>query len=39
MLVGSLAGGFGTRPAENADVLPLPMVEVGDRHLLWHIVL
>jgi glucose-1-phosphate cytidylyltransferase len=33
-----LAGGFGTRLAERTDELPKPMVEVGDRPMLWHIL-
>jgi glucose-1-phosphate cytidylyltransferase len=33
-----LAGGQGTRLAEETDVRPKPMVEVGYRPLLWHIM-
>lgn len=33
-----LAGGFGTRIAEESDHKPKPMVEVGGRPLLWHIM-
>jgi glucose-1-phosphate cytidylyltransferase len=33
-----LAGGLGTRLAEETDVRPKPMVEIGDRPLLWHIM-
>lgn len=33
-----LAGGFGTRLAEYTDVIPKPMVSVGGRPVLWHIM-
>lgn len=33
-----LAGGLGTRIAEESDAKPKPMVEVGGRPLLWHIM-
>src|SRR3569833_3293105 len=33
-----LAGGLGTRIAEESDHKPNPMVEVGGRPLLWHIM-
>jgi len=36
--VAILAGGFGTRLAEETDVIPKPMVDVGDRPILWHIM-
>lgn len=33
-----LAGGLGTRIAEESDTKPKPMVEVGGRPLLWHVM-
>ena len=33
-----LAGGFGTRLAEYTEVIPKPMVRVGDKPILWHIM-
>ncbi|HEV2602641.1 MAG TPA: glucose-1-phosphate cytidylyltransferase [Microvirga sp.] len=33
-----LAGGFGTRLAEETHVRPKPMVEIGGRPILWHIM-
>jgi len=33
-----LAGGTGSRLAEETDIKPKPMVEVGGRPLLWHIM-
>lgn len=33
-----VAGGFGTRLAEQTDVKPKPMVEVGGQPILWHIM-
>ncbi len=38
MKVVILAGGFGTRLAEYTDVIPKPMVTVGGRPILWHIM-
>ena len=38
MKVVVLAGGMGTRLAEETEVRPKPMVEVGGRPLLWHIM-
>jgi glucose-1-phosphate cytidylyltransferase len=33
-----LAGGLGTRLAEETDSKPKPMVEIGDKPMLWHIL-
>ncbi|MDC3221727.1 glucose-1-phosphate cytidylyltransferase [Planktomarina sp.] len=38
MKVVILAGGFGTRLAEYTDITPKPMVAVGDRPIIWHIM-
>lgn len=38
MKVVILAGGFGTRLAEEMEVKPKPMVEIGGRPILWHIM-
>jgi glucose-1-phosphate cytidylyltransferase len=33
-----LAGGFGTRLSEYTDVIPKPMVSIGGKPILWHIM-
>ena len=38
MKVVILAGGFGTRMAEESDSRPKPMVDIGGKPLLWHIM-
>src|SRR5436190_15247733 len=36
--VAILAGGHGTRLAEETEVRPKPMVEIGGQPILWHIM-
>jgi len=36
--VGILAGGMGTRLAEETEIRPKPMVEIGPEPILWHIM-
>lgn len=38
MKVVILAGGFGTRLTEETSVRPKPMVEIGEKPILWHIM-
>lgn len=38
MKVVILAGGLGTRLAEETDIVPKPMVEIGARPIIWHIM-
>jgi glucose-1-phosphate cytidylyltransferase len=38
MKVVILAGGLGTRIAEESDTMPKPMVEIGGMPILWHIM-
>lgn len=39
MKVFILAGGYGSRLAEETEVRPKPLVEIGDRPILWHIMM
>ena len=39
MKVGILAGGHGTRLAEETEIKPKPMVEIGGSPILWHIMM
>lgn len=38
MKVAILAGGFGTRLSEETDIKPKPMVEIGGKPIIWHIM-
>jgi glucose-1-phosphate cytidylyltransferase len=38
MKVVILAGGLGTRLSEETDIRPKPMVEIGGRPIIWHIM-
>jgi len=33
-----LAGGFGTRLSEETDLIPKPLVKIGEKPILWHIM-
>ncbi|MEM9014898.1 MAG: glucose-1-phosphate cytidylyltransferase [Pseudomonadota bacterium] len=39
MKVAILAGGYGTRLAEETEIRPKPMVEIGSMPILWHIMM
>jgi len=39
MKVGILAGGVGSRLAEETQIKPKPMVEIGGKPILWHIMM
>ncbi|MFC1770748.1 glucose-1-phosphate cytidylyltransferase [Candidatus Margulisiibacteriota bacterium] len=38
MKVVILAGGYGTRLSEETNITPKPMVEIGEKPILWHIM-
>jgi glucose-1-phosphate cytidylyltransferase len=38
MKVVILAGGFGTRISEETEIKPKPMIEIGGKPILWHIM-
>ena len=38
MKVVILAGGYGTRLSEETDLIPKPMVKIGEMPILWHIM-
>jgi len=33
-----VVGGFGTRISEESHLIPKPMVEIGEKPILWHIM-
>jgi glucose-1-phosphate cytidylyltransferase len=33
-----LAGGFGTRISEESHLVPKPMIKIGGKPILWHIM-
>jgi glucose-1-phosphate cytidylyltransferase len=33
-----LAGGFGTRISEESHLIPKPMIEIGEKPILWHVM-
>jgi glucose-1-phosphate cytidylyltransferase len=39
MKIAILAGGYGSRLAEETEVKPKPMVEIGGQPILWHIMM
>ena len=38
MKVVILAGGFGSRLSEYTSTIPKPLVEIGDKPVIWHIM-
>ena len=38
MKVVILAGGFGTRISEESHLKPKPMIEIGEKPIMWHIM-
>lgn len=38
MKVVILAGGFGTRISEQTNLIPKPMIKIGDKPILWHLM-
>ncbi|MBW2514728.1 MAG: glucose-1-phosphate cytidylyltransferase [Deltaproteobacteria bacterium] len=39
MKIAILAGGVGTRLVEETEIMPKPMVEIGGKPILWHIMM
>ena len=33
-----LAGGYGTRISEESNIIPKPLIEIGEKPILWHIM-
>ena len=33
-----LAGGYGSRLSEETNIIPKPMIEIGGKPILWHIM-
>ena len=33
-----LAGGYGTRISEESNIIPKPLIEIGGKPILWHIM-
>ena len=33
-----LAGGFGTRISEETETIPKPMIQIGNKPILWHVM-
>ncbi|MEE9411679.1 MAG: glucose-1-phosphate cytidylyltransferase [Methylococcales bacterium] len=38
MKIGILAGGLGTRLSEETEIKPKPMVEIGGKPIIWHVM-
>ena len=38
MMAVILAGGLGTRLSEETDLKPKPMIEIGNKPILWHVM-
>jgi glucose-1-phosphate cytidylyltransferase len=38
MIAVILAGGYGTRISEESGIRPKPMVEIGNKPIIWHIM-
>ena len=38
MIAVILAGGYGTRISEESAIKPKPMIEIGTRPIIWHLM-